>query len=70
MNHFILVAESTSIALASIVTFLITIIVLALFGVIIYIYLVTVELRADLIALQQKQSVPHPILDKCICTLE
>ena len=70
MNHFILVAKSFNIAFASIITFLVTIIMLALFGVTVYIYLITVELRADLIALQQKQTVPHLILDKHICTLE
>ena len=63
-------AESTSIALASIVTFLITIIILTLFGAVIYLYFITVELRADLVILQQKQIVPHPILNKRICTLE
>ena len=56
MNHFILVAKPTSIALTSIITFLITIIILALFGAIIYIYLITIKLRADLVALQQKQT--------------
>ena len=70
MNHFILVAESFNVAFTSIVTFLIIIIVLTLFGAIIYIYLVTVKLRADLVVLQQKQTVPYPVLDKRICTLE
>ena len=57
-------AKSSNVNLASIVTFLITIIVLALLGAIIYIYLITVELRADLVALQQKHTVLHSILDK------
>ena len=70
MNHFILIAESINVAFAFIVTFLITIIILALFRAIVYIYLITIELRADLVILQQKQMVPHPILNKRICTLE
>ena len=52
MNHFILVAESTNIVFASIITFLITIIILVFFETIIYIYLITVKLRTDLVALQ------------------
>ena len=52
MNHFILVAKSINVALTSIVTFLITILILALLGAIIYIYLITIELRTDLVALQ------------------
>ena len=51
MNHFILVAESTNVVFASIITFLITIIILALFGAIIYIYLITIKLRAKLVTL-------------------
>ena len=64
MNHFILVAESTNVVFASIITFLITIIILALFGAIIYIYLITIKLRAKLVTLQQKQMVLYSILDK------